>query len=93
MKWFQVDFEKLNMYTAVPTVTTTKQNKIHKCFIRNTIGKLKWSTKICSNNPKEKREGETGIKNRQKQGENKKDRPKFKHINKFNKCKCFKYPN
>lgn len=81
------------MYTVILRVTTTKQNKEHECFVKNIIGKLKWNKKICSNNPKEEMGGETEGLKTEKNKQKTKNRPKFKHINNFSKCKCFKYPN
>lgn len=66
MKWFQVDFDKLNMYIVMPREIVLK--KLYKYFTKNTIGKLKWNTKKMFKYPQRREErGNRGIENRKKQ--------------------------
>ena len=47
MRWFQVDFEKLNIYTVIPRIRTKKKTN-YTFFFKNAIGKLKGNNKKCS---------------------------------------------
>ena len=46
------------MFIVIPRATT--KNNIQREMVRNTIDKLKWNTKRCSNQPKEARKGNKG---------------------------------
>lgn len=56
MKWFQVDFEKLNIYTVIPRIRIKKKTN-YIFFFENATGKLKWNNKKCSKKKRKRGKG------------------------------------
>ena len=65
MRWFQVNFEKLNIYTVIPRIRTKKKTN-YTFFFKNAIGKLKGNNKKCSKKKEKEERGNEGIRIREK---------------------------